>query len=156
MPLVKPQAGSVGCLMLSNLKLRARKAFAASHSLYKNKFIRYTSDSDSEMPSLNSTSALEPSLALNVGTTTVLICSLVLALISLRIFYNLHLHPLARFPGPFWARSSLVRLFFKSCFTCTYPLYLMLTILNSYGVSITRCPAALTALFSLSTKSTAP
>lgn len=28
-----------------------------------------------------------------------------------QITYNLYLHPLSRFPGPFWARASLVRIF---------------------------------------------
>ena len=39
---------------------------------------------------------------------TTIVTGLIVSFLLYQLIYNLYFHPLARFPGPFWARISLV------------------------------------------------
>ena len=39
---------------------------------------------------------------------TTIVTGLIVSFLLYQLIYNLYFHPLARFPGPFWARTSLV------------------------------------------------
>jgi hypothetical protein len=47
-------------------------------------------------------------LALGIQNTIFLLTSLFFTFLFTRIIYNIYFHPLARFPGPFLARATLV------------------------------------------------